>query len=114
MTPLPPKYPLKFLRWYCKDEYLEEMEGDIIELFEMRHEKSPKQARRLVWWDVLKSFRLINIRSIKLNNWTMNLLGNYTRIYFRRFGKEISHYLVNILGLAMGFSILFFISDSLI
>ena len=109
MRPLPPKYPLRFLRWYCKDEYLEEMEGDIVELFEMRHEQSPRRAKRLFWWDVLKSFRLINIRSIKLNNWTMNLLGNYTRIYFRRFGKEISHYLVNILGLAMGFTILFFI-----
>lgn len=39
----------------------------------------------------------------------MNLFKNYTKIYFRRFRKESSHYLVNILGLLMGFTILFFI-----
>lgn len=39
----------------------------------------------------------------------MNLFKNYTKIYFRRFRKESSHYTVNILGLAMGFTILFFI-----
>ena len=39
----------------------------------------------------------------------MNLFSNYTKIYFRRFRKETSHYLVNIIGLGMGFSILFFI-----
>lgn len=39
----------------------------------------------------------------------MNLLKNYTKIYFRRFRKETVHYAVNILGLGMGFSILFFI-----
>lgn len=39
----------------------------------------------------------------------MNLFSNYTRIYFRRFRKELGHYLVNIMGLGLGFSILFFI-----
>lgn len=39
----------------------------------------------------------------------MNLLKNYTKIYFRRFRKETIHYAVNILGLGMGFTILFFI-----
>lgn len=39
----------------------------------------------------------------------MNLFKNYTKIYFRRFRKETVHYLVNILGLSLGLSILFFI-----
>ena len=39
----------------------------------------------------------------------MNLFKNYTKIYFRRFRKEVSHYLINIFGLAMGFCILFLI-----
>ncbi len=39
----------------------------------------------------------------------MNLLRNYTKIYFRRFRKETIHFSVNIIGLALGFSILFFI-----
>ena len=109
MKPTPPKYALRFLRWYCRETFLEEIEGDVIELFELRHEHSPKRARRLFWWDIIKSFRPINLRSIKLNNWTMNAIRNYTKIYFRRFRKETTHYLVNTLGLAMGFAVLFFI-----
>ncbi|WP_258102146.1 FtsX-like permease family protein [Marinoscillum pacificum] len=109
MNALPPKYPLRFLRWFCREEFLEEMEGDLVELFEMRYINSPKKAQRLFWWDVLRSFRLVNIRSLKLNNWTMNSLRNYIKIYFRRFRKETTHYLVNTLGLAMGFAVLFFI-----
>ncbi|MEO1253672.1 MAG: ABC transporter permease [Bacteroidota bacterium] len=39
----------------------------------------------------------------------MNLFKNYIKIYFRRFRKDTVHFLVNILGLGLGFSILFFI-----
>lgn len=39
----------------------------------------------------------------------MNLFQNYAKIYFRRFRKETAHYVVNIFGLSMGLSILFFI-----
>lgn len=30
---LPPKWPLVFLRWFLKGEYLEEIEGDLEEVF---------------------------------------------------------------------------------
>ncbi|MEQ9303722.1 MAG: permease prefix domain 2-containing transporter, partial [Marinoscillum sp.] len=105
----PPKYALNFLRWYCREEFLDEIEGDLIELYEKRAEASQRHARRKFLWDVIMSFRPVNIRSIKLNNWTMNAIYNYTKVYFRRFRKETTHYLVNTLGLAMGFAVLFFI-----
>lgn len=105
----PPKYALNFLRWYCREEFLDEIEGDLIELYEKRAEASQRHAHRKFLWDVIMSFRPVNIRSIKLNNWTMNAIYNYTKVYFRRFRKETTHYLVNTLGLAMGFAVLFFI-----
>ncbi len=37
------------------------------------------------------------------------MFKNYTKIYFRRFKKETVHYLVNIVGLSLGLSVLFFI-----
>lgn len=109
MQPLPPKYPLRFLRWFCREDYIDEIEGDLLELFEKRVEKSPKKARRRFVWDVLKSFRPVNLKKLKINNWTMNTLRNYTTVYFRRFKKETTHYLVNTLGLALGFMVLFFV-----
>jgi putative ABC transport system permease protein len=29
----PPKHPLQFLRWFCREDYLEEIEGDLTELY---------------------------------------------------------------------------------
>lgn len=105
----PPKWALRFLRWYCRDEYLDEIEGDMVELFHIRSADSQQSARLFFVWNVIRTFRWINLKKTQINNWTMNLYQNYTKIYFRRFRKETAHYLVNILGLGLGFAILFFI-----
>ncbi|NQZ77556.1 MAG: FtsX-like permease family protein, partial [Ekhidna sp.] len=106
----PPKWALKFLRWYCREEYLEEIEGDLFEFYYLRLHTSKNSADLFFIWNVMRSFRLINFKKTGLlNNWTMNLFKNYTKIYFRRFRRETSHFLVNIIGLGMGFSILFYI-----
>ena len=34
----PPNWADRFLRWYCNPKYLEEIEGDIYELFDRRIE----------------------------------------------------------------------------
>ncbi|WP_462252895.1 ABC transporter permease [Ekhidna sp.] len=105
----PPKWALRFLRWYCREEYLDEIEGDMMELFHVRATASIRSARLFFIWNVIRTFRWINLKKTQINNWTMNLFKNYTKIYFRRFRKETAHYLVNILGLGLGFAILFFI-----
>jgi putative ABC transport system permease protein len=106
----PPKWALGFLRWYCRKEYLDEIEGDLFEFYHLRSKASLRSANLFFIWNVFRSFRLVNFKKTQLfNNWTMNMLKNYTKIYFRRFRKETVHYLVNITGLALGLSILFFI-----
>ncbi|MEM6737805.1 MAG: ABC transporter permease [Bacteroidota bacterium] len=107
----PPKWAVRFLRWYCKEDYLDEIEGDLFELYSKRAAYiSPNSARLFFIWNVLRSFRLVNIKKAQLSNyWTMNLLRNYTKIYFRRFRQEISHYFVNIFGITIGITILFFV-----
>ncbi len=106
----PPKWALKFLRWYCREDYLDEIEGDLFEFFYRRSTQSQRQANLFFVWNVFRSFRIINFKKTqRFNNWTMNMLKNYTKIYFRRFKKETVHYTVNILGLSLGLSILFFI-----
>ncbi|MBV6645212.1 MAG: ABC transporter permease [Cyclobacteriaceae bacterium] len=109
MLDLPPRIGLRFLRWFCKDEFLEEIEGDIVELFYLSREESPRKARFFFLWNVLRSFRWTNLKKTQTDNSNMNLLSNYTKIYFRRFRKETTHFIVNIFGLAMGLAILFFI-----
>ena len=105
----PPKWPLKFLRWFCREDYVEEIEGDLLELFDKRIIESPNKARARFIWDVTRSFRLKNLKEAKVNDYRMNTIQNYTKVYFRRLSRDTGHYLVNIFGLSLGFSVLFFI-----
>ena len=60
MKPHPPKNALKFLRWFCREEYLEEIEGDLTELYEKHHEQSPARAK----WKFIRSVIRYSINSI--------------------------------------------------
>ena len=61
----PPKWPLRFLRFFVKKEYLEEIEGDMEEVFYDQVEKySYRKARRLYIWETIKLLRPILIRNL--------------------------------------------------
>lgn len=65
----PPKWPLRFLRFFVKKEYLEEVEGDMEEVFQENLERhSEKKARRLYVWEMLKLLRPIIMKSIAVNS----------------------------------------------
>lgn len=99
--PQPPRWADHFLEWYCRPELLEEIQGDIYELFAMRaKEKSLAQARRRFVWDVLRSFRLSTIKHIKFNHNTM-MFSNHLKIAFRMLQKKKGFALLNISGIAI-------------
>ena len=100
----PPAWPLRFLRWFCREDYIDEIEGDLIELFEKRAEKSPKRAMRRFWWDLVKSFRWRNIRSFsksQSSNYTA-MLKHTIILSFRSFRKYKTTFLINLAGLTSG------------
>ncbi len=100
----PPKIALQFLRWYCREDRIDEVEGDLVELFCMRTHHSHRRAQLLFFWDVIRSFRWVNIKKLKIN-YNMVEIINYIKIFFRRFRIESSHYLINTLGMALGFAV---------
>ncbi len=104
MDSQPSKWALKFLRWFCREDYLDEIEGDLIELFEKRFAASPKTARRRFTWDVVKSFRLRNLKSINSfkNSNIMNIIRHTLLLAFRNFRKYKSAFLINLIGLSTG------------
>ncbi|TXI71298.1 MAG: hypothetical protein E6Q41_00440, partial [Cyclobacteriaceae bacterium] len=59
----PPKKAVSFLRWFCREDYLDEIEGDLTELFLKEHPRSARAARFNFSWRVLKYFRPGFIRS---------------------------------------------------
>ena len=99
---IPPHRALRFLRWFCRDDYLEEIEGNILELFEKQYEESPAKARQQFAWNVLRHFRLAFIRSFKMHysqNTTAMLRHNFL-MTFRNFKRYKSTFLINLIGLS--------------
>lgn len=102
----PPRLALKFLRWFCKPEYLPDIEGDVIELFYERLEYAGAQkAKFLFFKDVLLLFRPGIIRSPKpYKQLNFSMFKNNFKIAWRSLLRQKAYSLINILGLAVGFS----------
>lgn len=101
----PPKWATRFLRSYCRNEFREEIEGDVYELFEMRLKTlGPKRARLLFVWDVLRFFRWSNVKkTTRFNSNTTAMLKNYFLIANRNMWRQKAYSLLNIIGLYVGF-----------
>jgi ABC-type antimicrobial peptide transport system permease subunit len=109
MSSQPPKWINRFLEWYCDPELLDEIQGDVLELYNRRIQSGNKRYANLFFFrDVLGYFRWSNL---KKNHKIMNPLKNL--ILFRSFMKVglrniLRHYVVNsisILGLALALGI---------
>ena len=100
----PPKYALRFLRWFCHEDYLEEIEGNLVELYEVQYEESEKKAKRSFYWNVLRHFRPTFIRSFQLSNTLTHpdMIRYNFLIALRNFQKHRSSFLINLTGLSTG------------
>ena len=118
MNKTPPKYFLQFFRWFCDPDYVDDIEGDLLERFDKRTQLK-KQARWNFMLDVIKLFRPGIIKNFegtkKLNYYGMfrhNLL-----ITFRNFKRYRSSFLINLVGLSSGLTavllIYLWVSDEL-
>ncbi|MEM7108696.1 MAG: ABC transporter permease [Bacteroidota bacterium] len=112
MANSPPKFWLRFFRWYCHPDYLEDLEGDLLERFESRvEEKSLRSAKWNFVKDVIRLFRPGIIRPLignkKLNNYS--LLIHNLRLTLRIISKDRLHSVINFAGLAIGFAAFLFI-----
>ncbi|MGB3468291.1 MAG: ABC transporter permease, partial [Cyclobacteriaceae bacterium] len=104
MVPDPPKYALRFLRWFCRDESIEEVEGDLIELYELQYTESPVRATRTFRWRVLRSFRpgLVKSPKILTHSNIKSMLQHNIKISYRNFLRYKSSFLINLFGLSTG------------
>ena len=101
----PPPWPLKLLRFFLRDEFLEEIEGDLEEEFEDNSEKySIKKARRIYSREVIKLIRPNLLRNFS-GNQKLNYIGMLQHnliLTFRNYMRYKSAFLINLIGLASG------------
>lgn len=110
----PPRIGKWFLKLFCAERWVEEIEGDLEEEFMLNiNDKGLKQARRIYLWTVLRSFRsYLFIEKFKsghthsrgyangINSSVM--FSNYLKITLRALLKNRVYSFINITGLAIG------------
>ncbi len=103
--PIPPKFFLKFFRWYCHPKLADHIEGDLLEVYGERLKKSGKRKADIKFViDVLLLFRPRIIRPTEgykqLN--TYGMYKSYFKTAWRNITGKKTYAAINIAGLALG------------
>jgi putative ABC transport system permease protein len=95
---------LRLLRKFCDPDLLEDVEGDLHELYEQTVSISHRKANRMLWWEVIKLFRpgIIKNIGIKTHYNTTAMLKNYLISSWRHLLNHQRFALINILSLSIG------------
>ncbi len=104
----PPKFFLKFFRWYCHPKMQDYIEGDLMEVYDVRLKTLGKRKADLKFMvDVLLLFRPGIVGPAEgyknLNNYGM--IKSYLKIGWRNILRNKGYSLINIGGLTLGMSV---------
>ncbi|MRS63183.1 ABC transporter permease [Larkinella terrae] len=111
MKPNPPRWAMRFLHLFCPAYLVEEMEGDLEELFEQRVSRiGIRKARLRYVRDVLSLVRPSLRKQKPLEHpspflFRPAMLFNYFKIAFRTLLKNKVYSVINIAGLATGMAV---------
>jgi putative ABC transport system permease protein len=106
----PPRLAIRFLRSFCSENRIEELEGDLNEIYQEKAITHPKiLANWHFWWLVIRSFRLYALKNSKSNmvnnlHSLLYMFKHHMIVAARQSWKNKSTTLINVLGLAIGIS----------
>ncbi len=101
----PPRWIDRLLESFCASHLLEEVQGDLHELYgEWRREHGERRVRWLYLWHTIKFFRASIIKKHQnlLSFNLTNMFENYLYTALRNLRKNKFYSFINILGLAVG------------
>jgi putative ABC transport system permease protein len=124
-----PRFPFRFLRWFCPPGLLEEIEGDLLQRYErdlgykssnrlpnaqasaQRADDNRRRANRRLFWNTLRFFRpeIIFRNKFSLNFKHLPMISNYFKIAYRHLMHSKVFSFINVLGLAVGITAFFLI-----
>lgn len=106
----PPRWALRFLEFFLRTDFSDEIQGDITEAFHWRvEEEGLFKARLLFIFEVLRSLKPVNLKSFHYLSLNTMIFRNYIKIAFRTLLKRKSTSFINIFGLAIGVAAFAFI-----
>ena len=101
----PPRFILRFLKWFCKPEYHTDIEGDLLEFYERRRANAGRTSANLqLFRDVLFLFRPGIIQSAAIHQPVTNngMIKSYFIMGWRNLWKSKLYSSLNVLGLTFG------------
>ncbi len=104
----PPKQPQKLLNWFCKDEWVDELLGDLEEEFKDNVEAKGR------WRAVVTYYKQVLLLArphiLKRKEKTPSMLRNYIKSAYRSLLKNKAYSIINISGLTVGIACCLLIS----
>ena len=104
----PPAWARRFLAWYCKPTLLEDLDGDLYEVFQRNiTEKGVRVARIIYVLDVIKFMRSYTIRKPDFFNPLIHavMIRSYVKTSGRNIIRNKLFSFINIFGLALSMSV---------
>lgn len=109
----PPKLAQKLFDWFCSDAFVEDMRGDMDELFYVNIKRMPLIKARLKYWIHVLSLttsyaakkRKPSYQYYTSTGNSIDMLKSYFIIATRSLAKHKFFTIINVLGLAIGMSI---------
>ena len=114
----PPVLANHLLKLFCRQDYLEEVKGDLNEVFEWRVEKKGAlRAKTRYYLDAFSAIRLMKMKDIRDTRLSRGMLYSFAKSSFRNFNRNRAYTFLNVFGLAIGMAaalfILEYVSDEL-
>ncbi|MBY0435801.1 MAG: ABC transporter permease [Cyclobacteriaceae bacterium] len=105
--PTPPRWADTFLRWYCRADLLEEIQGDVYELFYRVAMQNKRKADIYFIWNVLRFFKWSNIkrRKRRYSSNSTDMFKSYLVTGIRNLFRHRLNGSINILGLSLAVAI---------
>ncbi|MEM6768110.1 MAG: ABC transporter permease [Bacteroidota bacterium] len=103
-THTPPSWPEKFLKWFCKEELVEGVLGDLEEMYFRNQEKSGKHGANLIYlWHVMLFFQPFAFRKNNFSSFLMHTLmfRHFLKIGWRILLRQKWYSIIKIGGFAM-------------
>ncbi|UZR98286.1 FtsX-like permease family protein [Chondrinema litorale] len=102
---LPPKWADRFIKWYCLEEYQDDVTGDLHELFERKLETTTYTVAK--WWYVWNAILFMRLYNLKITQYKIHFLTfvpmwkNYLKISYRHMLKNAPYISINVIGLGL-------------
>ena len=109
--PTPPKFAYWLLKKFCRADYLEEVAGDLQELYEWRLSTGKARlAQYRYFLDTFSAIRFYRIGQFS-SNITRAMFYSFIKSSFRNFKRHLGYTALNVLGLALGLAAALFILE---